>query len=283
MSFDKASIPDSLVKAYGRGKAAVLVGAGVSQGAGLPSWAGFLRAMIDKGRQQNVIDADKAAEYKKLAVDPSKFLMVASGLKDDLGGYFASVVEESFRAPKPKPTSFHDALVKLDKLPFVLTTNYDTIIERAYRRYVDDDVSVLTYNDEGELQRRLFAHEFFILKAHGDAQRTGNGIILTERDYREILYRKRAYQHLLTSMFSMFSIVFVGASMDDPEMKLLLNYIADAYPQDTGPNHYAVMAKEKITAVEQTRWFKDLKVQIIPVSEANEYAELTEFMVHLGT
>ncbi|MES0100643.1 SIR2 family protein, partial [Mesorhizobium sp. M0019] len=155
------------------------------------------------------------------------------------------------------------------------------VSERAYRTKVDDDVSVLTYKDEGELQRRLFNHEFFILKAHGDAQRAGNGIILTERDYREILYRQRAYQHLLTAMFSMFSVVFIGASMNDSEMRLLLNYIADAFPQDSGPNHYAVVVQEEITSVEQERWFKDLKVQLIPVSKADHYAELTEFLITL--
>jgi hypothetical protein len=282
MAFDANSIPDNLRATYRGKKAAILVGAGASVGAGLPTWPQFLEAMVAVAEKQNVVATDKAREYRSLVSDPSKYLMIASGLKEDLGSYFAKVVEDTFKAPKPKPTPLHEALVRLDKLPFIITTNYDTIIERAYRAEVDDDVSVLTYQDEGELQRRLFSQEFFILKAHGDAQRAGNGIILTERDYREVLYRKRAYQHLLTGMFTMFSMVFVGASMNDPETRLLLNYIADAYPQDSGPSHYAVMAKEHLTTVEQDRWFKDLKVQIVPISSANQYAELTEFLVSLG-
>lgn len=282
MSFDERSIPENLRNIYRMKRAAILVGAGASVGAGLPTWPDFLNAMVAAAAKENVITAVKASEYRSLISDPSKYLMIASGLKDDLGSYFPKVVEDTFKAPKPKPTPLHQALVRLDKLPFIITTNYDTIIERSYRAEVDDDVSVLTYQDEGELQRRLFSQEFFILKAHGDAQRAGNGIVLTERDYREILYRRRAYQHLLTGMFTMFSIVFVGASMNDPETRLLLNYIADAYPQDSGPSHYAVMAKEHLTEVEQDRWFKDLKVQIIPVSSASQYVELTEFLVSLG-
>lgn len=280
MAFDPKSIPGELIETYKRKKAAMLVGAGASVGAGLPSWEGFLENMVVSGLRNNVVSDAKATEYRALMKDPTKYLMVASGLKDDLSSYFTGVVEETFRA-RPTPTALHEALVKLDKLPFVITTNYDTLIERTYRR-IDDDVSVLTYKDEGELQRRLFTHEFFILKAHGDVQRTGNGIILTEKDYREILYRQRAYQHLLTSMFSMFSVVFIGASMNDPETRLLLNFVADAFPQHTGPNHYAVMAKENITTVERERWFKDLKVQLIPVSKADDYAELTAFLVALA-
>lgn len=129
------------------------------------------------------------------------------------------------------------------------------------------------FPDTGEIQRRLARREFFILKAHGDASRLGNGIILTETDYREIIYRHRAYQSLLSAMFTMFTVVFVGASMTDAELKLLLNYISDAFATTSGPSHYALMTEEDITTVEKDRWMKDMKVNVIPVSKADNYAE----------
>lgn len=82
-------------------------------------------------------------------------------------------------------------------------------------------------------------------------------------------------------MFSMFTIVFVGASLVDPEVRLLLGYLADEFAPTTGPNHYALMAQEDVTTIEEDRWFKDSKVQIIPVSKADDYAELTDFVVAL--
>lgn len=133
----------------------------------------------------------------------------------------------------------------------------------------------------GELQRRLSKREFFILKAHGDAAKLGNGIVLTETDYREIIYRQRAYQSLLSAMFTMFTIVFVGASMTDPEVKMLLSFVADAFATNSGPSHFAIMAEEDITSVERERWFRDFKVQLIPVSKADSYAEATEFLAVL--
>jgi hypothetical protein len=278
MAFTAKRIPDKLKEAYRQKRCAVLVGAGASAGAGLPTWGAFLNKMVAEGVRHLVIPTSRAAEYRKLIKDPAKFLMVASGLKEDIRAYFDAFVDDTFIAPKPKPTNFHKALVSLDKLQFVLTTNYDTIIEREYRSAGQEDVPVLSFSDVGELQRRLAKREFFILKAHGDAAKVGNGIILTELDYRDILYRQRAYQGLLSAMFTMFTIVFVGASMTDPEIRLLLNYIADAFAPNAGPSHYALMSEDQITQVEKDRWYKDLNMQLIPVSKADNYAETTQFL-----
>lgn len=281
MAFDPKKIPDALKQSYAAGRCAVLVGAGASKGAGLPLWSELLTKMIDAAVAHRVIDDAREAEYRALVARPEKFLMVASGLKDNLRSHFDPFIEETFLAPKPKPTPLHQALVSLDKLQFVVTTNYDTLLERAYRK-LDDDVSVCSFTDTGEVQRRLSRREFFILKAHGDATKLGNKIILTDADYRNLLFNQRAYQSLLSAMFTMFTVVFVGASMTDPEISLLLSYIADSFSPGAGPTHYALMSEEDITQVERDRWLNDFKIQLITVSKADNYAELTEFLTALG-
>lgn len=282
MAFDLARIPEKLKHAYAAKRCSILVGAGASAGAGLPLWDQLLESMISAGEANGVVSADRAVQYRALAKKPDKYLMVASGLKDDFGNYFDEFIESTFISPRPTPTDLHKALVVLDKLQFVLTTNYDTIIERAYRG-IDPDVSVCTFRDTGEIQRRLSKREFFILKAHGDASKMGNDVILTDVDYRNLLFRQRGYQSLLSAMFTMFTIVFVGASMTDPEITLLLSYISDAFTPSSGPCHFALMAQEDITQVEKDRWFKDFNIQLIPISKAGNYAELTEFLQVLAT
>ncbi len=282
MALDARRIPDKLKVAYKERRCSVLVGAGASFGAGLPLWSQLLELMIREAEGHLVITADRAREYRRLMSDRSKFLLVASGLKEDLKVYFDEFIETVFVTPRPAPTDLHEALIALDRIQFVLTTNYDTIIERAYRKK-DPDVTVCTFRDAGEVQRRLSKREFFILKAHGDAAKVGNGIILTDVDYRDILFRQRAYQSLLSAMFTMFTIVFVGASVTDPEIMLLLNYIADSFAPGSGPSHFALMAEEDITQVEKDRWFKDLNVQLIPVSKADKYVEVVEFLRVLRT
>lgn len=79
-------------------------------------------------------------------------------------------------------------------------------------------------------------------------------------------------------MFTMFTVVFVGASMTDPEIKLLLGYIADAFSPTSGPQHYALMAEDDITEIEQKRWLKDMNVKLIPISKSDNYVEIQEFV-----
>lgn len=280
MAFDPSIIPGPLLAEYARGRCGLLVGAGASVGAGLPQWGALLKEMVAEAQTSVGISAQKVADYNSL-IEQGRFLMAASGLKSDLGSFFAGFIRRVFVDSKPSPTVLHQAFLELNQLQFVLTTNYDTLLERTFRGK-DPDVTVCTYKDAGEVRRSLSSGEFFILKAHGDATRSGDGIILTEQDYRNILFKEPAYQHMLATMFSMYTVVFVGASMTDPEVNLMLNYVASTFAPDSGPTHYALLTKEKINEVEKERWFKDFKIRVIPVSSANEYAELTEFVQALA-
>jgi len=282
MSFDPTKIPEGLRKDYRDGDCAVLVGAGASKGAGLPLWGELLNKMIDSAVSHGVINQSKEAEYRSIATRSENFLMVASGLKDDLGCHFDQFIAETFITPKPAPTELHEALVALDKLRTVVTTNYDTLLDRSFRKR-DEDVAVCSFTDADEVERRLRRHEFFILKAHGDATKPGKKIVLTDVDYRNMLIDLTDYQKLLGIMFSIFTFVFVGASVLDPEISLLLNYLAGSRAPYLRPTHYALMTAEDVIHVEKERLIRDFRIQIITVSKQNNYAEVTEFLRELGS
>jgi len=281
MAFDKNRIPQSLIDAYKSACCGVYVGAGASKPAGLPLWGGMLKAMLDRAVAEKRVNDKLRIEYEKLIADPTKNLMVAAALKDALGRDFEDFIRKTFVAPKPKPVAVHHALVSLNRLQFVITTNYDALVERAYQTK-DPDVSVYSFTDAGATQTSLSRREFFILKAHGDATKVGNGIVMTESDYRDLLYRQRAYQAMLATMFTMYTMVIIGSSLVDPELRLLLGYISDVFLPTSGPQHYALVAEEDVGEVEQQQWRKDFNVNVIPVSKASDYAEVTEFLNALG-
>ena len=54
-------VPGDLVDQIARGKGVVFVGAGLSQGAGLPGWPALLRQMLDWSEKQRKRLADRAA------------------------------------------------------------------------------------------------------------------------------------------------------------------------------------------------------------------------------
>ena len=269
------NIPRRLVERYLDDKCGFFVGAGLSQGAGYPGWPELLEGMIDRAVEQRLdVDAD---EYRSLAKDPSKFLMLAETLKDDLGAAeFQTYLEDTFRDPR-SPSRTHELLVSLTRGRFIVTTNYDDLIEKAFasqREYRN----AYKYYESDSIQRALFRRDFFVLKAHGDAYTAADKVVLTDKDYRRLLYRELGYQSVLQSMFTMYSFIFVGCSLQDPELRMLLGYINTAFPEG-GTEHFALLKESATYKSERKRWKKDYNVAVIPI---DDFDELDVFLETLG-
>jgi len=269
-------VPPDLIKDYMEGKCGFFVGAGLSKGAGLPDWRGLLEKLVVKAEHAKLIDADKANDCRKLTGETSKFLMLAEEMKEILGPEFKNVIEEVFTDSSIRPSATHDALVQLERRKFIITTNYDMLIEDAFVSHKTRP-RVYRYYEAHAIQRSLFKREFFVLKAHGDAETAAEQVILTEKDYRRILYKELGYQSALQSIFTMHSVIFIGSSLEDPELKLLLNYINAAFPEGGIP-HYALMSTDNTGHTEKNRWLKDYNMRIIGISSDNNYEDLTIFL-----
>lgn len=276
MAIDKDTLPPELLQAYLDGKCGFFVGAGLSQGAGFPDWKGLLLDLVAKAEGSRLLPAEQLEECRRLADDPSKYLLIAEEMKEVFGPEFNNYIAEVFTDDRKAPTDAHELLVKLHNRKFIITTNYDMLIENAF---VNEKIRprAFKYYEAHSIQRSLYKREFFILKAHGDAESAAERIIVTEKDYRNILYQQRGYQSALQSIFTMYSVIFVGTSLADPELKLLLSYINAAFPEG-GITHYALLAEEDSGKTEQGRWRKDYNMRIIPISTENNYEDVTTFL-----
>lgn len=281
MSFDPRNLPNSLVEAYAEGRCAVFVGAGASQSSGLPSWDEFLSLLIDRCIEENRLTEETAKDFRALVGQDGKQLKLASALKDILGETWDEVITDTFHEKDYGPSDVHKALPALDQLAMVITTNYDSLIEQSYTKESGKRPSVLNFNDGGEIRRLMHRRKFFVLKAHGDAEKPGNGIILTVADYRR-LANERAYRSLLASIFTLNTIFFVGVSLSDPELTVLLDYLADTFEPGGRPTHYALVPEDEMNEVERQRWLKDYLIQIIPISRENNFEQVPQALVALG-
>jgi hypothetical protein len=75
----------------------------------------------------------------------------------------------------------------------------------------------------------------------------------------------------------MYSVIFIGCSLEDPELRLLLNYINAAFPQGGIP-HYALMSTDNTGETERNRWKKDYNMRVIPISPAKDYEDISTFL-----
>jgi hypothetical protein len=275
------SIPEDLMLAFRDKKCGIFVGAGVSRPAGLPDWHGMLKELVDCVKRLPNAEKPLIRDLNRLHKDTSKQLALASVLKDELGQDFFNYVEKRFADPDLNPTEAHKILASLPA-QFLITTNYDKLLERAILLKTSgrEMPNTYTYKQAGAVASCLHRDKFFILKAHGDAQEDPEGIILTERDYRQVIHHEPGYQSLLQTLFTTFTILFVGTSFADIELQLLLGYIHSSFHGKT-PAHYALIAEKKPSPALIKAWRKDFNIHVINVSPERNYKEVMDFLLLL--
>lgn len=266
------TIPPKLKTAYLDGSFGIFVGAGLSQGAGLPNWETLLLELISHAQENDMLSDAKEADLLKLVKDSSKYLLVAEELREVLNTDLQKFIKKRFDDDSIEPTEVTKKTIRL-KSKFIITTNYDTLMENSYIKVHSKMPNVLTYRDAATINYNILSNIPFILKAHGDAKRAPNEIILTEKDYRNIIFKENGYQSVLHVLFSTSSILFLGASLKDPELNLVLSYIHNIF-HGGGPSHFALINSNEVTSVEKDRWRKDYNINIITYDPHDNHKEV---------
>lgn len=280
MAFDKSKIPNELIESLKNDRVGLYVGAGLSQSVGLPNWGELLKDLIKLAESVSYKPNEEYIQNcLKLAEDPSKFLILAQELKDFLQDSFRKYIIDKFSDNCPDPSDLHKLLISFP-YKFIITTNYDTLLENAYVQIKGKQAKVYTFKDSPDIAYDLWNTRPFILKAHGDANKTQQGIILTEKDYRQILFQEKGYQSILQSLFTTKTILFLGSSLSDPELKLLLSFVHSSF-HGGGPTHYALISETDMNQVEAESWRKNFNIQIIPYSPQNRHEQVYEFLNEL--
>lgn len=275
------SIRPELIEAVKKGRAAVFVGAGASMPAGLPSWGGLLDELVKKAAETPGVSPEWVKEYAALAKDPSKNLVLASALKDDLAHNFSKFIEHRFGDDALEPTPIHRALVDLPA-QFFITTNYDQLLERAYaEKYAGKkSLNTFTFRQVGQAASCLFRNKPFVLHVHGDAKTEPDRVVLTEKDYRLLIHNEAGFQSLLQTLLTTFTLIFVGTSLNDMDVRLLLGFIHSSFHGKT-PTHYALMSDRGASSAEVRLFFRDFNIEVIPINHADLTGDTVKFLGEL--
>lgn len=275
------TFPEDLLSAFNERKCGIFVGAGVSTTAGLPNWMEMLSELVKCVKKLPNQTRPLIDDLNRLLKDKSKQLALASVLKEELGQDFFSYMVKRFADSSIKPTKAHQAIVALPT-QFLITTNYDQLLERAVLKATagKNVPNSYTYKQAGAVASCLHRDTPFILKAHGDAKSEPEGVILTEKDYRQIIHHEPGYQSLLQTLFTTFNILFVGTSFTDIELQLLLGYIHSSFHGKT-PTHYALIVDDIPNAALIGAWKRDFNIHVISVGSKNNYAQVLDFLITL--
>jgi hypothetical protein len=214
------------------------VGAGVSVPGGYPDWA----TLVHRMRQALPSQVARAMAFVSREED---LLMRAEHYRDVLSKDYARFVRDQFSDERGRVTDLHLDLVRLP-LSHVLTTNYDTLLERAHARIQPGEIPLmLDWRNASDVEallgaarrrgeRRRYAH------LHGIWSDPGS-VVLTESDYQERYHRTTAGEALLSALFTAHAFLFVGVSFSDLDVTgVFRNTMARLRIE--APIHYAFLA-----------------------------------------
>lgn len=242
------------------------VGSGLSVGGGYPTWGVLLNELRDEA---DTIDP-RTPKLTGIVSPIDDMIWEAQEYRDRIGeARYRTFIYDRF---KPNGKSMPQGVQYLAKMPFkaFITTNYDMLLSQAVQTgSPSSTVNSIEWTNQYAV--REFFHELSggpsvgrsVLHLHGryDDPTT---VILTESDYVSRYAVDDATTRRLFALFSTQCIVFVGFSLTDPDLMVLLRQ-AQATFKPGRPRHFAILPLKNPTHEHQVRRRIERKYGIIPV------------------
>lgn len=217
---DQPYLRDLLQDIRGNQPITIVTGAGVSMESGLPSWSELVSRLIS-----NIGDVDLEFFVKNASIDILRQAEVALALlerHDDAdvnlllrNGLYpeASIVE-----PGQLANAIARLVVKRTSEIRIITTNYDTLLERAIELYTEDKVVSYTLDEVDDWRTRNLERLPAVLHVHGlvgQEGRSGGPIVLTESQFLAVGAQVRS---VISESLSDSMALLVGLSITDPNL-----------------------------------------------------------------
>jgi len=205
-------VPLELVESIHSNDTVLFIGAGLSIGAGLPSWSDLVRPLAQSaGIRWPHNDADLATNH---------LLFAAQAYEDQRGrNALIEYLRGKLDTSEIQPTTVHDVLVTLP-INTIFTTNYDDLLERSLRQCAKRP-NVIVEESELAFWRERNVN---LVKLSGDLLRPSS-IVITQSDFNTYFRtHSRLAERLRTTLESKISL-FLGYSLQDPFFNQIWDHI----------------------------------------------------------
>lgn len=280
LSSDKeAAIPVELIRCLREGRVLALVGSGFSIPLGYPSWNELIRQLLS-GVDSSVWRRDDQS-YEclvgKAVSQPEWVVEIIRSQQPE--SYFRSM-RAAFEPRGHTSASLAHALLALLGFKGFLTTNYDTSIEDYVSIFDGQSPRVLDYNEAGgDLSFLTSGSQRFVLKLHGCIRRQIEDLVLSSTDYYGLMHDAR-FTRMIASLLQQFPILSMGFSLQDKNLRRFLEERRHLYANNCPPM-YAVVGERETCKMEIAAYRELYNVQVVTVSEAADFEELTAVLLSL--
>ena len=271
---DGPNIPDELLEARDRGEVVFLCGAGVSYPAGMPSFLGLAKHVV-----QELGTPPRAPSRELLSIwDSCEIPEAARPSLDQIFNllqleYETSEIEHLItKRLRTKPRTnvlTHETILRLsrsvDGKPQIVTTNFDLLFEYADRklsRYVPPILPNLTYGQgldglvylHGRIKNRI---------RKGEALQ---GLVVSSSDFGQAYLAEGWATRFILDLLDRYTVVLLGYSASEPPVRYLLQGLLKTNPLK-GATIYAF---DRGTEEEvRTNW-RDSIVRVLAYSETDD-------------
>jgi hypothetical protein len=206
-----------------RRRCAFFLGAGVSAAAVGPAgerprdWHGFLTdacSLVGQQTKRNAIIR---------LIKERRYLLALQAIQAsvDVADYH-DLLNKNFNAPAYEATKLHELIFNLDS-KIVITTNFDKIYERYCFKFSNEGFKVISYDMES-LADELRSDTRLIIKAHGSIDNI-KSMVFTRAEYHKMKQEYATFYELLKAIFLLNTVIFIGCSLDDPDVVRLLEEV----------------------------------------------------------
>lgn len=285
----------------------VFAGSGVSVDSEIPTWDGIIESFLEMAKGLELTDEKLERELEELIEDAEKSInekkndniRIATVIKSKIkeinfseskvaSQQFDSWVGNNF-GEKKKPNEYHEFITNT-AYPFILTSNYDLLFERAAYKsnFKKLHKNSFTFKEELKIMSSIVNQESCIIHVHGASHDLDiDEVIFTKDDYNKIILKKyNGFSFALRMLFTQYSTLFVGYGASDPHLEEILEELASYFPETKGenitlPTSYLILKKNKIDSILSV-YKERIRVKIIAVENFEEVKELLQELQNIN-
>jgi hypothetical protein len=259
--------PDALAHEIYRERCVLFLGAGVSasskdeNGNSPLTWGAFL----DKACEL-ISDNKKKKAVKKL-VEQRKYLVALQAIKDlSNPSEYMDLLNACYNG-KFKPSELHQVIYDLN-VRMVITTNFDKIYETYCLSFQGSagGFKTIHYNQD-DLADEIRSDTRLIVKAHGSIDAL-KSMIFTRAQYHQAKREHGQFYDVLRAIFLTNTILFVGCSLDDPDILLLLEEVKISGKIERP--HYAVAKQGETSEFVVQDWRSSYNIEVLEYGPKHE-------------
>lgn len=264
-------------EALEEGNAALFIGAGLSKASGFVDWKELMRNIA----AELGLDVERETDLIALAQYHVNKFGGRDGLNERIINEFT----------KDATLTENHRLIAALPVRAIWTTNYDDLLERAYRESRrQPDVKTTPEN----LGQTITQRDVVIYKMHGDSTQPQDAV-LTKDDYETYQDKREAFSTALSWELMARTFLFLGFSFTDPNIDYILGRIRRLLGQNQR-KHYCVMKwpdppKDSAGSVQTEYEYNRRKLELrisdlsryqIHAVMVDDYAEITEILTELN-